>query len=96
LGERMRQKQVYSVVKRPNIPVFGGKKPSRREGIKRMGILENAILTPAWLLKSCEFKKLSEKVNLKLISHNIWEDSVSTPPYSMAGTSQSPLLTRLS
>jgi hypothetical protein len=39
----MRQKQVYSVVKRPNIPAFGGKKPSRREGIKEMGILENAI-----------------------------------------------------
>jgi putative SOS response-associated peptidase YedK len=40
----MRQKQVYSVVSRPNIPVFGGKKPSRREGIKGMGILENAII----------------------------------------------------
>jgi hypothetical protein len=39
-----RQKQVYSVVKRPNIPVFGGKKPSLREGIKGMGILENAIM----------------------------------------------------
>jgi hypothetical protein len=39
----MRQKQVYSVVKRSNIPVFGGKKPSRREGIKGMGILEKAV-----------------------------------------------------
>jgi hypothetical protein len=39
----MRQKQVYSVVLQPNIPVFGGKKPSRREGIKGMDILENAI-----------------------------------------------------
>jgi hypothetical protein len=37
-------------------------------------------------------RRLYEKVNLKVIRQNIWGCGEATPPYILAGTSQSPLL----
>jgi hypothetical protein len=37
------------------------------------------------------YQMLPEKVNLKVTHQNIWRYGEATPPYILAGTSQSPL-----
>jgi hypothetical protein len=41
------------------------------------------------------YQMLPEKVNLKVTHQNIWRYGEATPPYILAGTSQSPLLRHL-